>query len=99
MDTNAFLFALVIAVLSGVISGIAPSLLGSRANIAETLKEGGRGSSVSRARHRLRGVLVVAEVALALVLLICAGLIRKGLQRLLRANESYAPQTLLTLNF
>src|SRR5258708_15374795 len=99
LDTNAFLFALVIAVLSGVISGIAPSLLGSRTNIAETLKEGGRGSSVSRARHRLRGALVVAEVALALVLLVGAGLMVKGVQGLLSVNESYAPQTLLTLNF
>jgi len=99
LDANAFLFALVIAVFSGVISGIAPSLLGSRASIAETLKEGGRGSSVSRARHRLRGALVVAEVALALVLLVGAGLMVKGFQRLLSVNESYAPQTLLTLNF
>jgi len=99
LDANAFLFALVIAVLSGVISGIAPSLLGSRASIAETLKEGGRGSSVSRARHRLRGALVVAEVALALVLLVGAGLMVKGFQGLLSVNESYAPQTLLTLNF
>jgi putative ABC transport system permease protein len=99
LDTNAFLYALVIAVFSGVISGIAPSLLGSRANIAETLKEGGRGASGSRARHRLRGALVVAEVALALVLLIGAGLMVKGFQGLLSVNESYAPQTLLTLNF
>jgi len=99
LDTNAFLFALAIAVVSGVISGIAPALLGSRASIAETLKEGGRSSSVSRARHRLRGTLVVAEVALALVLLIGAGLMVKGFQELLSVNESYAPQTLLTLNF
>jgi putative ABC transport system permease protein len=99
LDTNAFLFALVIAVLSGVISGIAPSLLGSRASISETLKEGGRGSSFSRTRHRLRGALVVAEVALALVLLVGAGLMVKGFQGLFSVNESYAPQTLLTLNF
>jgi putative ABC transport system permease protein len=99
LDANAFLFALVIAVLSGVISGIAPSLLGSRASIAETLKEGGRSASVGRARHRLRGALVVGEVALALVLLVGAGLMVKGFQGLLSVNESYAPQTLLTLNF
>jgi putative ABC transport system permease protein len=99
LDANAFLFALVIAVFSGVISGIAPSLLGSRASIAETLKEGGRGSSVSRARHRLRGALVVAEVALALVLLVGAGLMVKGFQGLLSVNESYTPETLLTMNF
>jgi putative ABC transport system permease protein len=99
LDTHAFLYALVVAVFSGVISGIAPSLLGSRASIAETLKEGGRGSSLSRTRHRLRGALVVAEVALALVLLVGAGLMVKGFQGLLNVNESYAPQTLLTLNF
>ncbi len=99
LDANAFLFALAIAVLSGVISGIAPSLLGSRASIAETLKEGGRSASVSRARHRLRGALVVAEVALALVLLIGAGLMVKGFQGLLNVNESYTPETLLTMNF
>jgi len=99
LDANAFLFALAIAVFSGVISGIAPALLGSRASIAEALKEGGRGSSVSRARHRLRGALVVAEVALALVLLVGAGLMVKGFQGLLSVNESYAPQTMLTFNF
>jgi putative ABC transport system permease protein len=99
LDTNAFLFALVVAVFSGVISGIAPALLGSRASIAEALKEGGRGSSISRARHRLRGALVVGEVALALVLLVGAGLMVKGFQGLLNVNESYSPTTLLTLNF
>src|SRR6267143_1494287 len=99
LDTNAFLFTLFVAVVSGVISGIAPSLLGSRASIAETVNEGVRGSSIIRARHRLRGALVVAEVALALVLLIGAGLMVKGVQELLSVNESYAPQTLLTLNF
>jgi putative ABC transport system permease protein len=99
LDTNAFLFTLAVAVLSGVISGIAPSLLGSRTNLAETLKEGGRGSSISRTRHRLRGALVVSEVALALVLLVGAGLLVRNFQGLLNANESYAPQTLLTMNF
>ena len=99
LDTNAFLFTLFVAVVSGVISGIAPSLLGSRANIAETLKEGGRGSSISRTRHRLRGALVVAEVALALVLLVGAGLLVRNFQGLLNVNEGYSPQTLLTLNF
>jgi putative ABC transport system permease protein len=99
LDPGAFLFALVVAVLSGVISGIAPSVLGSRTNIAETLKEGGRGSSVSRTRHRLRGALVVSEVALALVLLVGAGLLVRNFQGLLNVNESYSPQTLLAFNF
>ena len=99
LDSNVFFFTLFIAVVSGLISGIAPSLFGSRTNIAETLKEGGRGSSISRTRHRLRGALVVAEVALALVLLVGAGLLVRSFQGLLNVNEGYTPQTLLTLNF
>ncbi len=97
MDTNAFLFTLAIAVASGIISGIAPSLLSSRTNVSESLKESGRGS-VSRARGRLRGAFVVAEISLALVLLIGAGLLVKNFQGLLHVNENYSPQTLLTMN-
>src|SRR5260370_4513713 len=69
LDSNAFLFTLAIAVASGLISGIAPSLLTSRTNVSESLKESGR-SSVSRARGRLRGPLVVAAVSLAPALLV-----------------------------
>jgi putative ABC transport system permease protein len=98
LDSGAFLFTFGAAVLSGVLSGIAPSLLSSRANLSETLKEGGRGSSVGRTRHRLRGALVVAEVALALVLLVGAGLLVRNFQGLLNVNESYSPATLLTMN-
>ena len=97
LNRDAFLFTLAIAVASGIISGLAPSLLTSRTNVSESLKESGRGS-VSRARRRLRGALVVAEVSLALVLLVGAGLLVKNFQGLLRVNESYTPQTLLTMN-
>ncbi len=97
LDANAFLFTLAIAVASGIISGIAPSLLTSRTSVSESLKESGRGS-VSRTRGRLRGALVVAEISLALVLLVGAGLLVKNFQGLLNVNESYAPQTLLTMN-
>ena len=98
LDSNAFLFTLVIVVASGILSGIAPSLLASRANLAESLKESGRGAMVSRARGRLRGAFVVAEISLALVLLVGAGLLVKNFQGLLNVNESYSPRTLLTMN-
>ena len=98
LDSGAFFFAFIIALLSGILSGIAPSLLGSRANLNDALKESGRGSSAGRARHRLRGALVVGEVSLALILLVGAGLLVKNFQGLLNVNESYSPRTLLTLN-
>jgi putative ABC transport system permease protein len=98
LDTNAFLFTLAIAVLSGILAGIAPSLFNSGVNLNETLREGGRGSGGGRGRHRLRGALVVGEVALAMVLLVGAGLLVKGFQGLLNVNENYTPSTLLTLN-
>ena len=98
LDSNAFLFTLTIVVFCAIISGIAPSLLASRANLADSLKESGRGSTSSRTRGRLRGALVVAEISLALVLLVGAGLLVKNFQGLLNVNESYSPRTLLTMN-
>ena len=98
LDSTAFLFTLGIVLACGVFSGIAPSLMASRGNLAESLKDGGRGSTANRARCRLRGALVVAEISLALVLLVGAGLLVKNFQGLLKVNESYSPQSLLTLN-
>jgi putative ABC transport system permease protein len=98
LDSSAFLFTLIIVVVCGILSGMAPSLFASRANLADSLKESGRGSTSSRARGRLRGALVVAEISLALVLLVGAGLLVKNFQGLLNVNESYSPQTLLTMN-
>ncbi len=61
LDFGAFLFTFGVALASGVLSGIAPSLMSSRTNISETLKESGRGASSGRARHRLRSALVVVR--------------------------------------
>jgi putative ABC transport system permease protein len=98
LDSNAFLFTLGIALFSGILSGIAPALLTSRTNVSETLKESGRGSSASRARHRLRNTLVVAEISLSLVLLVGAGLLVKNFTALINVNERYRPESLLTMN-
>src|SRR5690242_14463673 len=98
LDATAFLFTLGIVVACGVFSGIAPSLMASRGNLAESLKDSGRGSTANRARGRMRGALVVAEISLALVLLVGAGLLVKNFQGLLKVNESYSPQSLLTVN-
>ncbi len=98
LDANAFLFAIGISVTSGILSGIAPSLISSQTNVAGTLKEGGRGASIGRGRHRMRAALVIGEVTLALVLLVGSGLLVRSFQALLNINESYTPATLLTMN-
>jgi putative ABC transport system permease protein len=98
LDSGAFLYTLVIAVACGVVSGIAPALLSSHATLGDTLKETGRGSSVGAKRHRLRNALVVAEIALALVLLVGSGLLVKNFRGLLAVNNNFAPQTMLTMN-
>jgi putative ABC transport system permease protein len=98
LDANAFLFTLAIALVSGILAGIAPALLTSRTNVSETLKESGRGSSAGRARHRLRNALVVAEISLSLVLLVGAGLLVKNFAALISVNERYRPESILTMN-
>jgi putative ABC transport system permease protein len=97
LDTGAFLFTLGIAVVSGIISGIAPSWFHSQTNISETLKESGRGAGTGPSRHRMRSALVIVEMALALVLLVGAGLLVKGFRALLNVHENYHPETALTL--
>lgn len=99
LDANAFLFTLAIAVVSGILSGIAPSWMHSQTNISETLKENGRGASTGPSRHRLRSVLVIAEIALALILLVGAGLLVKGFRALITVHENYRPESVLTLGF
>ncbi len=98
LDLGAFLFTFGVALASGILSGIAPSLLSSRTNISETLKESGRGASSGRARHRLRSALVIAEVSMALILLVGAGLLVKGFNALLSVNQNYHPESLLTFH-
>jgi putative ABC transport system permease protein len=99
LDANAFLFTLAIAVVSGVLSGIAPSWMHSQTNISETLKESGRGASTGPSRHRLRSVLVVAEISLALILLVGSGLLVKSFRALINVHENYRPESVLTLSF
>jgi predicted permease len=73
-DWRVFAFALLAAVLTGVLSALAPALHASKLDLNESLKEGGRSSTAGSARHRVRNLLVVSQVAVSLMVLICAGL-------------------------
>jgi putative ABC transport system permease protein len=82
IDMPVFVFSLVVSLLAGLVSGVAPALTASRLDLRETLNEESRGSSVSGRGSRLRAGLVVAEVALATVLLVGAGLLLQSFTRL-----------------
>jgi Acidobacterial duplicated orphan permease len=97
IDSRALLFTLSVAVFSGILSGLAPALQSSRPNLNETLREGDRASSAGRARRSLRNMLVAAETALAMVLLVGAGLMVKGFTNLIDSEKFMRPGTLLTM--
>ena len=94
LDARVLLFTLAISVLAGALFGLAPAFKALRTSLHDTLKEGGRGAS--GANHRAHGVLVVAEMALALVLLIGAGLMVRTLALLWRVNPGFDSHHVLT---
>jgi predicted permease len=96
LDGRVMGFTMLAALLSGLIFGLAPAMQSSRADLNESLKEGGRAGTESHGRKRLRGLLVVAEVALTLVLLVGAGLLLKSFLRLQEVNPGFQPDHLLT---
>jgi putative ABC transport system permease protein len=96
VDLNVLGVTLAIAVGTGIIFGLAPGLASARPELTEALKEGGRSSSQGTRRNRLRNGLVIAEVALALVLLSCAGLLMKSFARLQNVNPGFNPRNALT---
>jgi putative ABC transport system permease protein len=97
VDGRLFLFAFAVSVLTGILFGMAPAIQGSRANLNAALTESGRGGTAGRAARRLRSALVVAEIALALLVLIGAGLLSRSFARLRRVDPGFQPQGLLTL--
>ena len=98
MDTRVLLFMVAISVLTGILFGIFPALQLSRTNVNETLRDEGRGSTGGHRRVQLRGLLVMGQVALSLVLLIGAGLLVRSFSRLLRVDPGFDPQNVLTMN-
>ncbi|MGD0369968.1 MAG: ABC transporter permease, partial [Acidobacteriaceae bacterium] len=97
MDQRTLLFTLLAAVASGLLAGLVPAWQGTRSNLHEALKEGGRSASSGRGRARLRGFLVAAEIALSVVLLVGASLMIRGTGALLNSSQCFEPDTLLTL--
>ena len=98
IDGNVMAFCLGLSLLTGVLFGLVPALRASCPNMGEALKEGGPGSSGSLNRNRLRAALVAGEMALALMLLVGAGLLIKSLLRLENLSPGFQPEHILTMS-
>jgi predicted permease len=96
VDRRVLGFTLIAMLLSGLVFGLAPALQSSRVDLNATLKEGGRSSTDGFSHRRLRGLFIVSEFALALMLLIGAGLMIRSFLQLQRVNPGFNPNHVLT---
>jgi putative ABC transport system permease protein len=96
LDTAVLIFTFILSILTGLLFGLIPALRNSRIPLSETLKEGGRTAETGRGANRMRSILVVSEIAIALVVLISAGLMLKSFQRLLHVEAGFDPAHVLT---
>jgi putative ABC transport system permease protein len=99
LDAAAFVFAFLVALLTGALFGTAPALDATRVNLSDSLKEGVGRSSASPIRTRLRKMLVVGEFAVSLVLLTGAGLMIATFSRLLHTDPGFNPHPVLSMQF
>jgi putative ABC transport system permease protein len=97
IDGPVLAFTAALSILTGIGFGILPAVQASRPDLQSVLKEAGRGASTGAPRARVRGALVVVEVAVALVLLAGAGLLLRSFQRLIALETGFNPENLLTL--
>ncbi len=94
IDGRVLGFAAVVALMTGILFGLVPATQAARSELGEVLKTGARGSSAGRAAQRTRSALVVAEIALAMVLLVGAGLLIRSFAKLLDVNPGFTPERL-----
>jgi putative ABC transport system permease protein len=97
IDLRVLGFTLLVSIFTGIVFGLIPAIGATRADLHDSLKQGSRGSSGSNSR-RFSNILVVSEVALALILLIGAGLLIKSFARLLQVNPGFNPDRVLAIN-
>jgi putative ABC transport system permease protein len=96
VDRVALLFTLAVSILTGLVFGLAPGWQAAKTDVNESLKEGGRSGGVA-GYQRARQGLVIAEIAMALALLVGAGLLINSFARLLRVDPGYDPQGLMVM--
>ena len=97
MDVRVLGFALVLAMTTGVVFGLAPALSATKPDLAGAMKEGGRGAAGDSARRRLRSTLVIIEVALAFILLTGGGLLVRSFFRMMNVELGFDATNVLTM--
>ena len=95
MDMTVLAFGAALSLLAAAVLGLLPTLSTARRPLAVVIREGGRGSTIGRGRHRFRQLLVVAQVAMALVLLVGSGLMLRSAARLHAVDPGFEPEGLL----
>ena len=99
LDWVVAAFALALAIVTGVVSGVAPAFAAIRTSVNETLKEGGRTGTSGAGHARLRSGLVIAEIAVALVLLAASGLLLRSFEKMREADLGYRPDHTVVANY
>lgn len=99
LDSAVLGYTFGMATASGILAGLVPAMLISRTNPYEMLKESSRGSSHGRQHHRLRNLLIIAEVVLALLLLVCAGQLLQGFWAVAHSGKGFTSDGVLTFKF
>jgi putative ABC transport system permease protein len=98
IDWVVLAFALLISILTGLVFGLAPALQSTKGSLSSAIREGGRGSGYSTKTGRLRDVLIVSELAFAVILMVGAGLLLRTLRDLLQENPGFNPTQVVTAN-
>jgi putative ABC transport system permease protein len=99
LDWQVVGFAVGVAVLTGIVCGLAPAFAAIRTNVNETLKEGGRTGTAGGSHARVRSALVVAEVAVALVLLAASGLLLRSFEKMRQVDLGFRPDHTLVASY
>jgi predicted permease len=99
IDRTVLLFALLISIFTGIIFGLAPAFQAMKADMTAAIREGAQGSGYSAKTFRLRSLLIVSELALAVVLMVGAGLLLRTFWGLLQENPGFNPSRVVTASF
>ena len=99
LDWQVVLFAIVLAMLTGLVCGLAPAFAALRTSVNDSLKEGGRTGTAGGGHARLRSALVVGEIAIALILLVASGLLLRSFEKMRAVDLGFRPDHILTASY